>query len=197
MLTNIIVYHFYYDNDHTCEPACRKNFCNHTMYVNTWTWMSMPQSQPSFNTLRPRQNGRHLPNDIFKRIFLNQNVRISIKISLKFVPKSQINNNPSLVQIMAWRRSGDKPLSEPMMVSLVTHICVTRPQWIKEHSRNHADGSWWILPDGTKPLTETMLTYHQSIFVSFTWQWFYRMCSTYQFIKWVWKFHLWNYIPIF
>ena len=31
---------------------------------------------------------------------------------------------------MAWRRSGDKPLSELMMVSLTTHICVTRPQWV-------------------------------------------------------------------
>ena len=39
-------------------------------------------------------------------------------------------NIPALVQIIAWRRSGDKPLSEPMMVSLVTHICVTRPQWV-------------------------------------------------------------------
>ena len=31
---------------------------------------------------------------------------------------------------MAWHRSGDKPLSEPMVVSLSTHICVTRPQWV-------------------------------------------------------------------
>ena len=31
---------------------------------------------------------------------------------------------------MACRRPGDKPLSEPMMVSLLTHICVTRPQWV-------------------------------------------------------------------
>ena len=53
---------------------------------------------------------------------------ISLKISLKFVPKVRINNIPALVQIMAWRRPGDKPLSEPMMVSLLTHICVTRPQ---------------------------------------------------------------------
>ena len=44
-----------------------------------------------------------------------------------------INNTPSLVQIMAWRRPGDKPLSEPMMVSLTTHICVTRPQWVTGH----------------------------------------------------------------
>ena len=51
-------------------------------------------------------------------------------ISLKFVPKGPINNIPALVPIMAWRRPGDKILSEPMMVSLPTHICVTRPQWI-------------------------------------------------------------------
>ena len=81
------------------------------------------------NTLRPRQNGRRFADDTFKRIFLNENVRILIKISLKFVPKGPMNNSPALVQIMTWRRSGDKPLSEPMMVSLLTHICVTRPQW--------------------------------------------------------------------
>ena len=85
-----------------------------------------------FNTLRPRQNGRRFADDTFKRIFLNKNVRISIKISLKFVPKGPINNIPSLVQIMAWRRPGDKPLSEPMMVNLLTHICVTRPQWVNQ-----------------------------------------------------------------
>ena len=83
------------------------------------------------NTLRPRQNGRRFAEDTFKRIFLNKNVRISIKISLKFVPKCPINNNPALVHIMAWRWSGDKPLSEPMMFSLLTHICVTRPQRVK------------------------------------------------------------------
>ena len=82
------------------------------------------------NSLRPRQNGRHFADDIFKRIFLNENVRISIKISLKFVPKGPINNIPALAQIMAWRRPGDKPLSDPMMVNLPTHICVTRPQWV-------------------------------------------------------------------
>ena len=84
------------------------------------------------NTLRPRQNVRCFADDTFKRIFMNENVRISILISLKFVPKGPINNNPALVQIMAWRRSGDEPLSEPVMVSLMTHICVTRPQWVKE-----------------------------------------------------------------
>ena len=62
--------------------------------------------------------------------FLEWNVWIPVKISLKFVPMCPINNTPALVQIMAWRRPGDKPLSEPMMVSLPTHICVTPPQWV-------------------------------------------------------------------
>ena len=83
------------------------------------------------NTLRPRQNGRHFADAIFKCIFLNKNVSISIKISLNFVLKCSINNIPALVQIMAWRRPGDKPLSEPIMVKILTHICVTWPQWVK------------------------------------------------------------------
>ena len=83
-----------------------------------------------FNTLRLRQNGRHFADDIFKCIFLNENIWISINISLKFVPQGPIDKIPSLVQIMAWRRPGDKPLSEPMMVSLLMHICITRPQWV-------------------------------------------------------------------
>ena len=47
------------------------------------------------NTLRPRQNGRHFADDIFKCIFLNEGVWISIKISLKFVPKGPIDNIPA------------------------------------------------------------------------------------------------------
>ena len=83
------------------------------------------------NSLRPRRNRRHFADNIFQCIFLNENERISLRFSLKFVPKVRINNIPSLVQIMAWRRPGDKPLSEPMLVSLLTHICVTLPQWVK------------------------------------------------------------------
>ena len=85
---------------------------------------------PLFNTMRPRQNGCQFADDIFKCILLNENVWIRIKDSLKFVPKVPINNIPALVQIMAWRRPGDKPLSEPMLVSLLMHICVTLPQWV-------------------------------------------------------------------
>ena len=80
--------------------------------------------------LRPRQHRRHIADDIFKCIFLNKNLWISLKISLKFVPKVPIINIPTLVQIMAWLRPGDKPLSEPIIVSLLTHICVTWPQLV-------------------------------------------------------------------
>ena len=94
----------------------------------------------TLNTLRPRQDGRHFADDIFKCILLNEGVWIPNKISLKFVPMGRINNIPSLLQIMAWRRPGDKPLSEPMLVSSLTHICVTRSQWVKMVS----PWSWYI-----------------------------------------------------
>ena len=106
-----------------------------TTNVSRAYWMLSRQEkqqppQVDINTLRPRHNGRHFADDIFKRIFLNEDILILIKISLKFVPKGSINNIAALVQIMAWRRPGDKPLSEAMMVNLPTHICITRPQWV-------------------------------------------------------------------
>ena len=60
-----------------------------------------------------------LADNVFKCISLHENVQISIKISLKFVPKSPINNIPALVQIMAWRCIGDKPLPEPMLTQFI------------------------------------------------------------------------------
>ena len=127
--------------------SMRKDF-NYLHHLSMEKWQKIPvyfsllteilfwnkSSTVRVNTLRPRQHGRHFADDSFKRIFLNENVIISIKISLKFVPKGPINNIPALVQIMAWRRPGDKPLSEAMMVSLLTHICITRPQWVKSQS---------------------------------------------------------------
>ena len=108
------------------------------------------------NTLKPSQNGYLFADDILKRFFVNENLWISFTISLKFVPKFRINNIPALGQIMAWRRPGDKPLSELMMVSLLTHICVTRPQWVM-----------WISYASQYPLvtifTHPLITIHISI----------------------------------
>ena len=66
----------------------------------------------------------------FQKHFFNENIWVSIKISQNFVPKGPINNIPSLVQKVVWCRPGDKPLSEPIMVRLPMHICVTWPQWV-------------------------------------------------------------------
>ena len=70
---------------------------------------------PYFNWSTPEQNDHQLAHDISRCIFVNEKFCIMIKISLTFVPTSPINNNPASVWIMAWRRIGDKPLSEPML----------------------------------------------------------------------------------
>ena len=86
------------------------------------SWLYSLPIRKQFKTSRPRQDGRHhFPDDILKWIFLNENVWISIKIPLKFVPSCPINNIPALFYIMAWPRPCDKPLSAPMMVSLLTN----------------------------------------------------------------------------
>ena len=103
------------EHSHLCIP--------YSMMRNLMTAFSVLQTRPclnikwviKFNTLRLRQNGRHFPDNIFKWIFFNENVSLSITISLKFVPKVQINIIPALVQIMAWHQIGNKPLSEPML----------------------------------------------------------------------------------
>ena len=95
------------------------------------------------NTLRPRQNGRHFADDILKWIFLNDNAWVSIKIQLKCVSKGPNYIIPALVQIMAWHRPGDKPLSETVMVDLLTHICVTRPQSVRTERWKGGGGRWW------------------------------------------------------
>ena len=112
------------------SPASRLSYSQPRLIINKITWHGIHQDA---NTLRQRQNGRHFADDTFKRILLNKNARISIRFSLKFYPKSPINNIPALVQIMAWRWPGDKPLSEPMVVSLTMHICIIRPQWVNTY----------------------------------------------------------------
>ena len=104
--------------------------------INFWQhcWLSALIC-PHWLTHWSRDEIDGVSDDIFKRIFFNENIWIYIKISLKFVLKGPINNDLALLQIMAWRLDGAKPLSEPMMDSLLMHICVTRSQWLKPSSR--------------------------------------------------------------
>ena len=111
------------------------------------TWVprkSIPRPARFYQPMRPGRNGRHSADDLFQYIFLNEYIRISIKISLKFVSKPPINNIPSMIQIQAWHRPGDKPFYEPMMVRLPTHMCVIRPRSVKKDVA-HAKCAWYSL----------------------------------------------------
>ena len=72
-----------------------------------------------FNSSPPEQKGRHFTDNIFRCIPVNEKFFILIKISLKFVPKGPIDNNPALVWIMAWRLLGAKPLSQPILTRFI------------------------------------------------------------------------------
>ena len=61
-------------------------------------------------------------DDIFKCIFVNGKFDILINFSLKFVPKGPIDIKAAMVQIMAWHRTGDKPLPEPMLTQFTDAI---------------------------------------------------------------------------
>ena len=94
---------------------------------------TFPGSGTHVNSLRPRQNGRHVADDILKCIFLNENIWILTKISVNYVPYGLIDNMAALVQIVAWRRPGDKPLSEPMMGKFgdaYMRLSASMSQWI-------------------------------------------------------------------
>ena len=107
--SNIVLSHRFYTSWtplHTCNRmyyyfSCKASsllsvaYCVHI--ANT------PHIIIRLNELKPRQNGYYFANDSFKRICLNGNVWIAIKISPKFVSSGPINNIPSLIQIMAWR----------------------------------------------------------------------------------------------
>ena len=73
----------------------------------------------SLNTLRRRQNGRHFTDNIYKCIFLNETLWILIKISLKFLPYGPVDKKSTLVQVMAWCWTGNKPLPQPVLTTRV------------------------------------------------------------------------------
>ena len=93
--------------------------------------ISSPKSQPFCpgwddlaHWVRSEQNGWHFEDDIFKCTFENETYCILIIFSLKFVPDGAVDNKSSFVQLMAWCRIGNKPLSEPMMTQLTNSLCL-------------------------------------------------------------------------
>ena len=87
----------------------------HDLRAQWWVSYSYDADTWRVNTLKPRQKGRYLADDILNCISFNEKAWISIEISLKIVPCSPIYNVQALVQILAWRRTGDKPLPEWVM----------------------------------------------------------------------------------
>ena len=110
---------------------------NPKMHPNRASWSGEKVKILKKNFLSAASQRPHKEFCILKHIeaktrWPHENVWISLKIPLKFVRKGPINNIPALVQIMSWHRPGDKQFSEPMLVFVPTHICVTRPQWVKD-----------------------------------------------------------------
>ena len=71
-----------------------------------------------------------LADDIFKLIFLNENSKILIEISPKFVPRSPIDNKLALVQVMACHQFGTKPLPEPVKTQFIDAYMRHRERWV-------------------------------------------------------------------
>ena len=75
-------------------------------------------------TLKLRQNVHHFADYIFKCIFFNENIWILITILQKFVAKDPIDNMPSVVWVIAWCWTGNKPISKPVMAQFNnTYMC--------------------------------------------------------------------------
>ena len=108
-----------------------------------WRCISWVLVRIGLNLLRPRQNGLHFADDIFKCIFFNENLGILIKISLKFVPEGPMNNLITLVWMMTLSRKATSHYLKQWWHSLQIHICVTRPQWVKYTDKNT---SQWKCP---------------------------------------------------
>ena len=63
-------------------------------------------------TLWSEQSGLKSACDIFKHIFLKGKIIILVEISVKVVPEDQINTTSELVWVIAWGKTGGKPLPE-------------------------------------------------------------------------------------
>ena len=85
---------------------------------------------PFCNTLRPKRNVCHFTDSILKCVFLDKTYEFRLRHHWSLFIRIQLTITPALVQIMAWRRPGNKPLSETFVVSSLAHICVAQPQWV-------------------------------------------------------------------
>ena len=80
------------------------------------------------NTLGPRQNDRHFPDDIFNCILLKENICLKFQIKCSKLYNLQYSSigldnglAPTRRQAIIWT-----------IYRLPTHVCVTRPEWVNQ-----------------------------------------------------------------
>ena len=107
-------------------------------------------SSSYINTVKPRQYGCHFAGDIVKCIFLNENARIFIKISLKFVPYAPLDDKPTLVQIMAWDKQATSHyltqwwITNVISLGLMDNKSYCFRLWLgTKQAISHCLSQWW------------------------------------------------------
>ena len=128
----------------------------------------LPHKGPATRKMFPFDDAimrRYFADDSFKCIFLKEKcMTFRFRSHWLLFRTFELTNIPALVQIMAWRRSRDKPPPEPMMVNSLAHICDTRLQWVK---CIHSLGSVWTSCIAYRD-SEFLL---RRVYSHFTYQW--------------------------
>ena len=104
--------------------------------------MGKEHSKVTNNHIEANTAWSPLSNDIWKIVFVNESISISIKIWVQFVPYGPFIHELSLVQLMPWRRTDDKRSSE-LMMALVTDANMSHPASIN-FQRNFCPKLNWL-----------------------------------------------------
>ena len=117
--------------------------CSPLFFLTIWSmcencWYPIPRKEWVNALMRVWQNLQHFAEAILKRIFWNENIFISSKISLKCVPYDLMDSKSTLVQVMACCLTGNKPLPESMLTKMF-HILWH--QWVA--SLWPGEVIWW------------------------------------------------------
>ena len=116
---------------HPMEPDKKATIWHWSHYLNH-RWSSSVMSQG------------HFADNSLKSIFLNEDAWILIKILWKFVPKGPIDNKSALIRAMAWHKTGNKPLLEPIINSVQWCIYMHRPVSMNEMTQTWRLECQWL-----------------------------------------------------
>ena len=118
-------YEVYFPTDAFWIPMQYKMFTSIGIPIIKMSWPS-DRYQLHIHTLFKLSDNIHVPYSIYNILqFMSP-----FSYAFSWIKKKNRLRFPALFQIIAWRQSGDKPLSESMVISLLTLICVTRPHWV-------------------------------------------------------------------